>query len=72
MLCQPWPGFQVNNIKNNQNSMSCFFFFFFSGIPNYTSGVPFLPNLSIGLDEIQYVATTCWLAEDHAKILLHK
>ena len=32
----------------------------------------FLVNLRIDLDEIQYVATTCWFAEAHAKSVLHK
>ena len=27
---------------------------------------------SINLDEIQYVATTCWFVEAHAKFILHK
>ena len=34
-----------------------------------TCGVQFLANLSIDLDEIQYVATICWFAEAHAKFI---
>ena len=32
---------------------------------------PFFSNLIIDLDEIKYVATTCWFVEAHAKIILH-
>ena len=28
--------------------------------------------LSVNLDEIQYVAATCWFVEDHAKFILHE
>ena len=28
--------------------------------------VPFLGNLTVDLDEIQYVATTCWFVDDYA------
>ena len=31
-----------------------------------------LANLSIGLDKIQCVATTCCFVEGHAKIIVHK
>ena len=34
-----------------------------------TLGVHFLANLSIDLDEIQYVATTCWFVKAHAKVI---
>ena len=34
--------------------------------------VHFLTNLSVDLDEIQYVATTCWFVEAHATVILHK
>ena len=35
-------------------------------------GVLFLSDLSIDLDEIQYVATACWFVEAGAKFILHK
>ena len=31
-------------------------------------GVHFLVNQGIDLDKIQYVATTCWFVEAHAKL----
>ena len=34
--------------------------------------VHFIRNFSVDLDEIQYLATTGWLAEARAKIILHK
>ena len=33
---------------------------------------PFLKKFILDLDEIQYVATTCWFIEAHAKFILHK
>ena len=35
-------------------------------------GVHFLANASIDLDKIDYVATTCWFVEAHAKFILDK
>ena len=35
-------------------------------------GVHFPRNFAVNLDEIQYVATTCWFIEAHAKFILHK
>ena len=29
-------------------------------------------NFGVDLDEIQYVATTCWFVEVHAEFILHK
>ena len=36
------------------------------------SGVHFLTNSCIDLDEMQYVATTCWFVQAHAKFILYK
>ena len=36
-----------------------------------SSSVHSLANFNISLDEIPYVATTCWFAEAHAKFILH-
>ena len=33
--------------------------------------VHFLGNFGVNLDEIQYVATTCWFVETHVKFILH-
>ena len=35
-------------------------------------GVHFLTNFMVGLDENQFVATTCCFVEAHAKFILHK
>ena len=43
-----------------------------SCIRNQNFGVHFLTNLSISLDEIQYVATACWFVGAHAKFIFHK
>ena len=34
--------------------------------------IHFLANLSIDVEGIQYVATTCWFVEAHSKFILHK
>ena len=39
---------------------------------NKTLGFRFLTKLTIDLDEIQYVAITCWFVEAPAKFILHK
>ena len=38
----------------------------------FLNGVHFLANFAVDLDEIQYVATTCWFFETHANFILHK
>ena len=35
-------------------------------------GIHFLANISIDLDGIQYIATTCWFVEAYARFILHK
>ena len=52
----PWPSFKVT---------------FMWGIQNF--GVYFLTNLCVNfLNEIQWIATTCWGIETHTKLILHK
>ena len=34
--------------------------------------VHFVRNFVVDVDEIQYVATTCWFVEAHAKFILYK
>ena len=43
-----------------------------SCISNQKLLCPFSCKLNIDLDEIQYVATTYWFVEAHAKFILHK
>ena len=43
-----------------------------SFIRNENFGIHFLANLSIDLDKIHYVATTCWFVEAQTKFVLHK
>ena len=42
---------------------------FIQGYSCINFGIHFLANLNIHVDEIQYVATTCWFVEAHAKFI---
>ena len=43
-----------------------------SGVRNKKIGVHSYAELDIDVDEIQYVAITCWCVEAQAKFILHK
>ena len=64
-----WLGYKLISAKQNLLASSSRTLFIWSG---WNLMRCFSRNIAVDLDEIQYVATTCWFVEAHAKFILHQ